>query len=120
MGKFAAKCFFISLVLFFGVLLGMQSANNGLQKMKGYQDPALKGAFELKENRNKKLEASILGNTINSQDLEGKQKKLEQIKTFNPLSETGRKLTSVIETSLNKAVDSISSIISKMIGGRHK
>lgn len=120
MAKFTGKCFLISLVLFFGVLLGMQSANNGLQKMKGYQDPSLRGAFEMKENRKKELEASILGNTITSQDLEGKQKKLEQMKTFNPLSETGRKLSSLIENSLNKAADSISSVISKMIGERNK
>ncbi|MCY7464035.1 YqxA family protein, partial [Bacillus paralicheniformis] len=35
--------------MFFGVLLGMQQANNGMIEMKGYQDPDLKAALSISE-----------------------------------------------------------------------
>lgn len=67
--SFMGKCILACAVMFFGVLLGMQQANNGMIEMKGYQDPDLKAALSISEGDAK--EASVLGHQI---DLEEKQK----------------------------------------------
>lgn len=45
--RFTGKCLLIAIVMFVGVLFGMQQANSGMLDMKGYKDPSLKGAFTL-------------------------------------------------------------------------
>ena len=38
--RFTGKCLLIAIVMFFGVLFGMQQANSGMLDMKGYKDPS--------------------------------------------------------------------------------
>lgn len=85
---YAGKCLLIVIVMFLGVLFGMQQANNGMLDMKGYHDPSLKGAFTLTDGENNEKEASILGQTVTTKDLEEKQKELEQVESFNVFSKT--------------------------------
>ena len=40
---FMLKAIMIAAVMLISVLFGMQQANNGIHKMKGYEDPNLKG-----------------------------------------------------------------------------
>ena len=65
--------------MFFGVLLGMQQANNGMIEMKGYEDPDLKAALSISEGDAK--EASVLGHQI---DLE-ENKRAGTAGSFQPL-----------------------------------
>ncbi|MCY8818630.1 YqxA family protein, partial [Bacillus atrophaeus] len=66
---YAGKCLLIVIVMFLGVLFGMQQANNGMLDMKGYHDPSLKGAFTLTDGENNEKEATILGQTVTTKDL---------------------------------------------------
>ncbi|MGD6774469.1 MULTISPECIES: DUF3679 domain-containing protein [Bacillaceae] len=92
MKRFMVKCLFISLVLFLGVLLGMQQANDGMRKMKGYDDPAFQGeAFHVAETT-EGYNGTILGQQLDSQDMKEKQEKLEGIKAYNVFSSAGKKL----------------------------
>ncbi|OLP65523.1 hypothetical protein BACPU_16110 [Bacillus pumilus] len=93
MGSFIGKTFVLGLVLFFGVLLGMQQANNGMLQMKGYHDPQLKGAFSIQVNDDQEKEASILGTAVSEKDLAEKQKQLEEMDSFNAFSKAGRVLS---------------------------
>ena len=79
---FMLKAVLIAAIMFISVLFGMQQANNGIHKMKGYQMTQFKGAFSLQENGEGELEASILGNDVSSHDLEKKKEKLEEIKAL--------------------------------------
>ncbi|WP_153123355.1 YqxA family protein [Peribacillus tepidiphilus] len=95
MVKFMLKCFLLVFVLFFGVLFGMQQANDGMKKMKGYNDPQLYSAFQVKEGKSG-TEASVLGQKVTSHDLEQKKKQLEEMKAFNMFSSIGKKISDVV------------------------
>ncbi|MFN2745265.1 YqxA family protein [Bacillus sp. z60-18] len=100
MASFLGKCILACAVMFFGVLFGMQQANNGMIEMKGYQDPDLKGALTVSEGDAK--EASILGHEV---DLEEKQKELEQLEAFNLFSSAGRALSNFVTNSARSVYD---------------
>ena len=60
----------------------MQTANDGIKKMKGYEDPALSSAFEVNQSNQGELEAAILGEKVTSHDIrkeKGKTRKNESI-----------------------------------------
>jgi hypothetical protein len=90
--KFTVQFCLAVAILFVGVLLGMQQANKGLKQMKGYDDPSFQEVIRLSEDDKGEIEASIMGNTIKSEDFEDKKKKLEEMKTFNIFSELGKQL----------------------------
>ncbi len=55
--RFTGKCLLIAIVMFVGVLFGMQQANSGMLDMKGYKDPSLKehSRSAAEKDRKKKL-----------------------------------------------------------------
>lgn len=101
------KSFMLASLMFLSVLFGMQQANEGIHKMKGYEDPEFKSAFSVNEKENGSFETAILGNDISSHDLEQKRKKLEEMKAFNLFSSLGKKLADGISTVVEKTVDLI-------------
>ena len=82
--------------MFVSVLFGMQQANDGIIRMKGYGDEQFQGALSINENREGELEASILGNDVSSHDLEKKKEKIEEMKAYNFFSSIGKKLAGFI------------------------
>ena len=103
--RFALKCTFILLVLFLGVFIGMQTANDGIKKMKGYDDPTLSSAFEVNQSKQGELEAAILGEKVTSHDIEKKKEKLEEIKAFNFFSSVGKKLGKAISNLFSSLIN---------------
>lgn len=103
--RFSLKCSFILLVLFLGVLIGMQTANDGIKKMKGYDDPTLSSAFEVNHSKQGELEAAILGEKVTSHDLEKKKEKLKEMKAFNFFSSIGKKLGDAISNLFNSVIN---------------
>lgn len=102
--KFMLKCFLLCSVLLFGVLIGMQQANQGMIKMKGYKDPTLQGAFHVENGHTGDVEASILGNKVTSQDLQEKQAQLEQIEAFNFFSQIGKQFATFVSNGVSALV----------------
>ncbi|RFU71668.1 DUF3679 domain-containing protein [Peribacillus saganii] len=105
--RFYLKCFLLLGVLFFVVIFGMQHANQGMKKMKGYDDPSLYGAFTVEEYGKGGVEASILGQKVTSHDIEEKKKTLEEMKAYNFLSHLGKKLSGTISGGIKKMLDMI-------------
>lgn len=105
MVKFMFKCFVLCSVLLFGVLIGMQQANQGMIKMKGYNDPDFQGAFQVESDHSGDIEASILGNEVTSQDLQKKQEQLEQIEAFNFFSQIGKQLAGIVSGGVSTMMD---------------
>lgn len=100
------KSFCLAALLLIAVLTGMQLANNGIQKMKGYDDPNLETAVSIHE-KDHNVKASFLGNDISSHDIKAKKKKLEEISAFNLFSSMGRKMSEGISGASEKLIDLI-------------
>ena len=102
MKMFMLKSFCIAALMFISVLAGMQMANDGIHKMKGYSDPNFQSAVSINEK-----DASFLGQDLSSHDLEGKKKKLEEISSYNFLSSMGKKMSDGISNASAKIIQSI-------------
>ncbi len=103
MKLFMLKSIAIVALMFISVLTGMQLANSGIHKMKGYDDPGFQNAVSIKETNND-VSASFLGNDITSHDIEAKKKKLEEINAFNFFSSMGRKMSDGISKGSEKLI----------------
>ena len=111
MKRFMLKCTFIALVLFLGVLVGMQQANEGMKKMQGVEGATSSGQpFQIfeKEDGEKR---TLLGAEGTKQDIEAKQQKLEQIKSHNFYSSMGKKLADGVSNAVGKVIqDSVEKV----------
>ncbi|WAA11514.1 DUF3679 domain-containing protein [Fervidibacillus halotolerans] len=101
--RFFLKVLFGIGLLFFGVLIGIQEANNGLLKMKGYEDPNFKDAFTIQYDEEKGYKATIFGESVAKKDLEEKREQLEDIATFNFFTEMAKKIGHFIMGIFNKS-----------------
>jgi hypothetical protein len=112
MVKFTIQFFLAAMILFFGVLLGMQQANEGLQKMRGYDDSSFPSVFHISKDKNGEVEASVLGNKVMAEDLQEKKEKIENMKTFNLFSELGKQFAEAVKSLMEQVL----SFFEKMIG----
>jgi hypothetical protein len=103
---FMFKSVCIAALMFISVLAGMQMANNGIHKMKGYSDPNFQGAVSI--NKGDGLNASVLGQDITSHDIVAKKKKLEEMSSYNFFSSMGKKMSEGITKASEKMIQKIS------------
>lgn len=108
MKLFLLKAFVLACLMFFCVLTGMQLANNGMKKMRGYDDPNLKLAFTVREIGDGQIETAILGKQVSSHDLEQKKQQLEKMNAYNLFSSAGKKLADGLGNAVEKSLDLIS------------
>lgn len=90
--------------MFLCVLFGMQLATDGIHHLKGYKDTNFKEALSLNENEEGKIEIYVMGNEINSHNLEWKKEKLEEMKAYNLFSSLGKKLADGLSIISEKAI----------------
>jgi hypothetical protein len=93
--------------MFFGVLLGMQIASEGINKTRGVKDDKFKPAFLVSKEEKGQVKADLLGSKVTSEDLLKKQKELEEIKAFNLFSEIGNFISGLIDSAANKLLEKI-------------
>jgi len=103
---FMAKSLAIIALMFISVLTGMELANNGIHKIKGYDDPNFQSAVAIKESE-QNLNATFLGNEISSHDLEAKKKKLEEMSAYNFFSSMGKKLSDGLTGASEKLIKKV-------------
>jgi hypothetical protein len=108
MKMFMLKSIIIASLMFLSVLFGMQQANIGIQRMKGYDDPKFKSALTLQETDGGELQASVLGVDVTSHDLEKKKQKLEEMKAYNFFSDMGKSISNGISEGLNQIIGNLS------------
>ncbi|MDM5330952.1 YqxA family protein [Neobacillus sp. CF12] len=106
MKMFMLKFFCILALMFISVLAGMQLANDGIHKMKGYDDPNFQNAVAINDN-GEQVKATFLGNEISSHDLNEKKKKLEEISAFNLFSSMGKKISQGVSNASEKLINLI-------------
>lgn len=107
MKMFMLKSVMLASLLFIAVLFGMQQANEGIHKMKGYDDPEFKSAFQINEEDDGTVKSAILGNDVTSHDLEEKRKQLEKMKAFNFFSSLGKNLSDSVSAAIEKTIEMI-------------
>jgi hypothetical protein len=111
MKRFMLKSLLLVSILFIGVLIGMQKANDGIRDMKGYDDEAFGTPLTVSEDEAGNIEASLLGQEMGSTSLTEKKKKLEEMKSFNFFSEIGKSVAGIIKGLTEKTVEFVSSLI---------
>lgn len=109
--KFFFKCALLISALFIGVLIGMQYANQGIVEMKGHEQHNFTSPVGVSQDGEGNVEASFLGNEVESETLSEKKEKLEDMKAFNAFSSIGKALANIIESITNEIVNFIASLI---------
>ncbi|MEH7178812.1 DUF3679 domain-containing protein [Neobacillus vireti] len=104
MKMFMLKFFGVLAIMFISVLAGMQLANDGIHKMKGYDDPNFQNAVAIDDD-GEHVKATFLGNNISSHDLNEKKKKLEEISAFNLFSSMGKKISEGVTSASEKLIN---------------
>lgn len=104
MKKFMLKSLLIVVVMFVCVLFGMQQANEGILRMKGFEDDQFQSALSVKEAKDGEIQASILGNQVTSHDLSAKKEKLEKNNTYNFFSSIGKSLSEGVTALAKKFI----------------
>lgn len=110
MKMFLLKFFLVVSLMFIAVLYGMQLANEGIHRTKGYEDGEFEEAWSVAENEDGDMEVSMLGNEMGSHDLEKKREKLEEMKAFNFFAELGKKLAEGFNKASEKFIEFIADL----------
>ncbi|KXG11340.1 YqxA family protein [Anoxybacillus rupiensis] len=111
MAKFTLQFLTAVILLFFGVLLGMQQANQGMIKMKGYNDPSFQTVFHVAKDKNGEMEAMVMGNRVSIENISEKKEKLEQMKMFNLFSELGKHLAEGVRSVIQSLLSFVGQLI---------
>lgn len=111
MKMFLFKLFLIMSLMFIAVLYGMQLANEGIQRTKGYEDEEFAEAWNVTENEEGDMEVSMLGNDMGSHDLKKKKEQLEEMKAFNFFAELGEKLAEAVSKTSEKLIRFIADLV---------
>lgn len=113
MKLFMLKSFILASIMMVCVLFGMQQANDGIHRMKGYDDADFGNAVSLSENDKGKIEASFLGNDVDSHDFQKKKQEIEEMNAYNIFSSTGKNITKGIAELTEKTLDYVTEKINK-------
>jgi hypothetical protein len=92
--------------MFVSVLFGMQIANNGIVNMKGFDDPNFEGAFTINEQE-ENVQVSVLGNNVDSHDINKKREQLEEMEAYNFFSDLGKTLADIVTGIVDITIDLI-------------
>ncbi|MEI4800231.1 DUF3679 domain-containing protein [Bacillus sp. NPDC077411] len=94
MEQFTRKCIIVVVSAFLITLAGIQVANSGLKRMKGYNDPTYEQIAHITGTNYGEIEKTIIGNAFS---IEEKQKQLEELKSFNIFESVGKGLASLVQ-----------------------
>jgi hypothetical protein len=111
MKRFMLKSILLVSILFVGVLIGMQKANDGIRDMKGYNDEGFGTPLAISEDETGNIEASLLGQEVGSASISEKKQKLEEMKSFNFFSEIGKSVAGIMKGLAEKTVEFVSSLL---------
>ena len=95
-------------LMFVSVLFGMQIANNGIKDMRGFEDPNFQGAFTINEQE-ENVQVSVLGQNMDSHDLNKKREQLEEMEAYNFFSDLGKILANMVNGIVDMVINLITS-----------
>jgi len=98
-------------VLFIGVIIGMNKANEGMLNMKGYTDDSFQTPVIVQQNEGGQVETTFMGKELPPFNLDEKKEKLEEVKAYNFFSEVGKFLANIITSFTQKIFEFFSSLL---------
>ncbi|OCA91167.1 hypothetical protein A8F94_04730 [Bacillus sp. FJAT-27225] len=107
MKLFMVKSLLLAMFMFSVALAGMQAANNGISRMKGYEDPDFKQPVTIQEEDGV-TQVTIMGGEVTHGSLEEKKEQLETTKAVNFFSALGKGLASALSSIAKVIVNSFS------------
>ncbi|RHW40992.1 DUF3679 domain-containing protein [Neobacillus notoginsengisoli] len=105
MKLFMLKSLLLASIMFALALGGMQVANDGISRMRGYDDPGFEEAVSLNKTQNGELQVSIMGGELNKSTMEEKKKEIEKTQVFNLFSSMGKALANMISGAARGILD---------------
>ncbi|CEG27930.1 DUF3679 domain-containing protein [Bacillus sp. B-jedd] len=105
MKLFMLKSLLLASAMFILALGGMQVANDGISRMKGYDDPGFKEAVSLNKGEAGEISVSVMGSEINKGKVEEKKKELEESGTYNFFSSVGKAFGSMVSGAARGLID---------------
>ncbi|MDQ0174201.1 DUF3679 domain-containing protein [Bacillus chungangensis] len=111
--RFFLKCLLLITLLFLGVLVGMQHANQKMIEMKGYNDQSFRSPFMIKENKDGEMEATVLGNSIASTPKDGDYEDYKEIthqQKKNLFSQLAQWLSTMLTTLIENILEGIAAL----------
>ncbi|WP_409270721.1 DUF3679 domain-containing protein [Neobacillus sp. SCS-31] len=96
MKLFTVKALGLAAIMFALVLGGMQAANGGINRIKGYGDSGFKEPVSLETDGREEVKVSIMGGDAATISLDKRGQGSEESKGFNLFSSMGKALTSVL------------------------
>lgn len=114
MVRFTFICMGLSIVLLFGVLLGMQLANSGIHELRGYNDPHFQGALHF-NNIEGSVEATVLGQRVTEHDINAKKEELKSFKALNVISKLGQTVAQFFMILFNKIISIVNMVLQQII-----
>ncbi|MFC0188124.1 DUF3679 domain-containing protein [Fictibacillus aquaticus] len=111
MAKFMLKSLLLGVLLFLGILFGMQKAHDEMREMKGTDGKQTIEAplFE----KHTEVEAS---SPSGEPQFETEKKQLQQEKSFNFFSFLGQKATALVTVFFQAIISAVSFVIEELIG----
>ncbi|QHA92653.1 DUF3679 domain-containing protein [Bacillus sp. N1-1] len=110
MASFFMKTFLLVSLLLFGVLLGMEQASKNMNNMQANENT---GAFQI--NTTNGVEAEILGTSITHDDLQSKQKTLEDANEFNVLGQLGSTVSEWVSSLIQAILSFVFTVITTLL-----
>lgn len=101
--RFFGRLSLMLLLLFFGVLYGIQLSNEGIRDVKG-SDQSFNVPFSISDDH---TEADVLGETVTTHTLEKKQQALQEIGAFNVFSSIGEQLSNMVTRLFRSITDAL-------------
>jgi Protein of unknown function (DUF3679) len=102
------KSLLLAGLMFAAALGGMQMANDGIGRMKGYEDPGFEQAISLEKEGSNEVKMAIMGGEVSRESLDEKKEQLEETEAFNLFSSMGKTLASAISGTFRAIIDSLS------------
>lgn len=99
MKLYMLKALGLAAIMFALVLGGMQAANDGISRTKGYNDPGFKHPVSLEKDSTGEMKVAIMGGgstTIRFDDGNRQASKTEEAKSFNLFSSMGKALSAIL------------------------
>ncbi|MFC7372520.1 DUF3679 domain-containing protein [Fictibacillus iocasae] len=109
MKKFMAKSLLLGVLLFLGILFGMQKAHNEMSEMKGEQPTSIEAPLFEKKNNVEAASPATAGT------FETDKQQLQKEKSFNFFSYLGQKATALITSIFQTVITVVSFVIGEII-----
>lgn len=115
MDEFTRKCVVLVVILFCVTFAGIQMADSGLKRMKGYADLTYEEITRLTGTARDDVEETLFKKSFSIAE---KKRQLEELKSFNALEGAGRGVTAlvkgIIRICTNTVVDKIQAVFSSL------